>query len=571
MEHDETPQTGDADGARRRGIFDGFSGFATPTVDDWKAVLRNGLVVVDTNVLLNLYRYNQDARASLMAALKNLGSCLWVPHQVMDEFWRGREGAIDDPRKQLEDSEVALKKGLQGSLEGLRRWANRVSLDRSQIVQLEATLTTACDEVIAKMADVVDIGEQEMAKDTSKDKVVAELAALLDGKVGAPLEGKALSDAIAEGKRRVNDKVPPGYMDKSKASRGDDSEVGDYLVWLQLILEAKGRGVDVLLVTGDVKEDWWRTRNKIPLGPRNELAEELLRETGTRLYMLRPEGLLSYARDFLEVEVTEDSLQNVEMVDAQSTSDAVFSDLVDLVEVDPSGSVLGAWREVEYAVERAFPSYVKQGPRFSASMRLKALHSHPGVSPDLVRSVRELQEIRNNLAHSSEYELTQEGARTFVDRAKGIVDALALAATPRFQSARFERAVCDAIQRFGFSAAVPARVGREYDIAVSDASNPDLCAYVHVRYLSGGEFSARRLREEAGMLASAPSGVTSLIVVTNAELSNRAREFNSSVDSSSGIDGRRMEIVQWKGAEDDPLLMRAIGRAMRKAGPSGAG
>ncbi|MDF6042116.1 PIN-like domain-containing protein [Streptomyces sp. JH14] len=568
MEHDETPQTSDTDGAGHRGIFDGFSGFVTPTVEDWKTVLRSGLVVVDTNVLLNLYRYNQDARASLLAALQNLGSCLWVPHQVMSEFWSGREGAIDDPRKQLEDSEIALKKGLQSSLEGLRRWANRVSLDRSQVMQLETKLTTACDEVLAKMVGVVDIGEQEMAKDTSKDKVVASLATLLDGKIGAALEAKILAEAVAEGKRRVHEKIPPGYMDKSKTTRGDDSEAGDYLVWLQLILEAKKRGTDVLLVTGDIKEDWWRTRNKIPLGPRNELAEELLREAGVRLYMLRPEGLLSYARDFLEVEVTEDSLQNVEMVDAQSTRDSVFRDLVDLMEVDPSGAALGAWREVEGAVERAFPDYVKGGPRFSPFRRVRHLGNYSGVSSDVVRAIRELQEIRNNLVHASGFEFTEEGIRTFLERAKGIVDALALAGAPGFQAVRFEQAVLEAIRGMGFDAAIPTGGGREFDIAVREGENSDSYVYVQVKYLSDGEFSARRLREQVGLLASASADVASVIVVTNADLSNRAREFNSTIDSSSGIDGRRLEIVQWNGSEDDPLLMRALGRAMRKAGPS---
>src|SRR5690242_11422468 len=33
---------------------------------------------------------------------------------------------------------------------------------------------------------------------------------------------------------------------------------GDYLVWTQVLREARQRQCDVLLVTGDVKEDWWR-------------------------------------------------------------------------------------------------------------------------------------------------------------------------------------------------------------------------------------------------------------------------------------------------------------------------
>ena len=43
-------------------LFDGFEGYRTPTSDDYRHLLTEGLVVPDTNVLLNLYRYNAQAR-----------------------------------------------------------------------------------------------------------------------------------------------------------------------------------------------------------------------------------------------------------------------------------------------------------------------------------------------------------------------------------------------------------------------------------------------------------------------------------------------------------------------------
>jgi predicted nucleic acid-binding protein len=305
-----------------RGIFDGFLGYVTPTVENWQDVLSNGMVVVDTNVLLNLYRYNQEARTSLLDVLEKFGGRLWVPNQVMVEFWRNRENALEDPEKQLQQSTSALRADLEKATSHLRTWVNRVSLDRVNAVKLESVLEAAFEEVISSMERVADSSGLEMERDTSRDKVLAALATLLAGKVGAPLESKLHAQCVVEGKRRLEEQVPPGYKDKSKASRGDDSEVGDYLVWFQVISEAKNRRKDVLLVTGDAKEDWWRIRNRITMGPRNELVEELLTEAGVRLYMLKPDRLLVLARDFLKVAVSEDSVQNVEMVDAQSPSDS---------------------------------------------------------------------------------------------------------------------------------------------------------------------------------------------------------------------------------------------------------
>jgi hypothetical protein len=46
-----------------QGLFEGFAGYRTPSTDDYRRVLTEGLVVPDTNVLLNLYRYNAQTQA----------------------------------------------------------------------------------------------------------------------------------------------------------------------------------------------------------------------------------------------------------------------------------------------------------------------------------------------------------------------------------------------------------------------------------------------------------------------------------------------------------------------------
>src|SRR6266496_4154148 len=100
---------------------------------------------------------------------------------------------------------------------------------------------------------------------------------------------------------------PPGYQDKGK---GDDLAAGDYFVWTQLLEEATRRHSDVLLITGDVKEDWWRRERGQTRGPRLELVDELRNRCGGRLFMLRPESLLQHAKDVLDVAVSDASVQD---------------------------------------------------------------------------------------------------------------------------------------------------------------------------------------------------------------------------------------------------------------------
>ena len=39
--------------------------------------------MIDANVLLNLYRYNESPRDDLLEVLQKVGDRLWVPHQVI--------------------------------------------------------------------------------------------------------------------------------------------------------------------------------------------------------------------------------------------------------------------------------------------------------------------------------------------------------------------------------------------------------------------------------------------------------------------------------------------------------
>jgi rRNA-processing protein FCF1 len=79
-----------------RGIFTGFEEYLQPTDDDYRAVLTAGLVVLDTNVLLNLYRYNVKVQDELVDLFARLGDRVWVPRQVLVEFWRNREAVLEE-------------------------------------------------------------------------------------------------------------------------------------------------------------------------------------------------------------------------------------------------------------------------------------------------------------------------------------------------------------------------------------------------------------------------------------------------------------------------------------------
>ena len=211
-----------------------------------------------------------------------------------------------------------LEKHSTEAIKHLRAWSNRVRLPIVDKDRLAETISQAFKAVIEEVKKQGADGAKELARNTSSDPLLLALAPLLKGRVGPPFSKEDYDKEFKEAIQRGIDKLPPGYMD---AKKEDKNSIGDYLIWAQILREAKTRQQDVLFVTSDNKEDWWRKDDnkdkgkQKSLGPRPELADELKQFSGKRLFMLPPERLLDWARTVLkDIDVSDESVQDVKQV-----------------------------------------------------------------------------------------------------------------------------------------------------------------------------------------------------------------------------------------------------------------
>src|SRR5699024_4227278 len=65
-------------------------------------VLDVAVVVLDTNVILDLERLTGEARADALRILRKLEDQLFFPHQVMDEYLRQRKAVVGETRSLFE-------------------------------------------------------------------------------------------------------------------------------------------------------------------------------------------------------------------------------------------------------------------------------------------------------------------------------------------------------------------------------------------------------------------------------------------------------------------------------------
>lgn len=274
-------------------IWDGFEGYKDPTEEQALDLLRKSLVVLDTNVLLDLYSIPESARNVALDALEFLQDRLFIPHQVLREFWRNRQSSIAEAPVQTQPLD-GVRDELLAVVNSLRPDRERTEeLDeiRSQIDKTLADLKEQIDDARGKPLDV-----KRILQDNSLDPVLKRLESILEGRIG-PSFGSDEEDIVKEGLKRFETKVPPGYMDgMEKKDQIPEHGTGDYLLWEQTLrfVEKQPEPRDFVLVTNDSKEDWRnfvtppKQQKKLVLGVRPELVTEALERTGAYFMLLDP-------------------------------------------------------------------------------------------------------------------------------------------------------------------------------------------------------------------------------------------------------------------------------------------
>ncbi|MCE7010008.1 PIN-like domain-containing protein [Kibdelosporangium philippinense] len=230
---------------------------------------------------------------------------------MLHEFWRNRESVLRNPRGTPETLKQ-LDNQRSKALTQITQWVKIASLSTQDISTVVRTLRVAFDSVRDAIEEHEDNQNDLFAKDTNADPLIGELEQILDGRVGPPLPQEELPHLIEEGKRRVEAEIAPGFKDVK--AKGVDGAVGDFLVWEQVLRQAKLTGRDVLLVTAENKPDWWRMVRGELRSPHPDLIKELRTRAGVDIYMLQPQRLLDHAMAALKVSVHEGSSESVARV-----------------------------------------------------------------------------------------------------------------------------------------------------------------------------------------------------------------------------------------------------------------
>ena len=316
-----------------------FLGYYSPTDDEYRRLWQNSLIVLDTNVLLDLYRLPTSARDELLSVLDIVRDRLWIPYQVALEFQRRRLTIISLERKSAED---ALN-GANDLFNEVRQRILSLQIDKRGLgidsASLIADLKTTSDKLVESIA-VVCKSQLDIA---SEDPIRDRLDVLLTGRVGAaPNDQKDLDSLTENGDQRFERKIPPGFADADKEKNPAEAifyhdglsyhrKFGDLIIWRQILRHAQANNVEsVLLITGDRKEDWWWREKGRTLGPRPELVREISSVGGVNLFwMYSSVQFLEQAKTFIRAAVTEETVAELKEVVALADVSTFSADMLE--------------------------------------------------------------------------------------------------------------------------------------------------------------------------------------------------------------------------------------------------
>lgn len=278
------------------------------------------LIVLDTNILLELYRQPANISLDVISALKKIKDCLYIPRQVYDEYVRnyheicGKERKkYQKVKKELSESTRKLQEDIDSKISEYRKH------NYTDITKLQSDLYQKIEE-IQNTINNFEHGhktEIQLNIDFLENDKVKEFVDFLktEGRIGADISFSTRLSILQEGQIRFDNLIPPGYMDREKI--GQD-KYGDLFVWKSILAIAKEQNANIIFVCNDVKEDWWKKDKEVPINLRDELLREY-KEVNPFLdiQFLTLEKFFSYIAEELQIGKSKSALQLSAIDDAK--------------------------------------------------------------------------------------------------------------------------------------------------------------------------------------------------------------------------------------------------------------
>lgn len=277
----------------------------------WK---NNGIIVFDTNVLLNLYNYPIESTKEIISALERISNRVWLPAQVIQEFENNKkkvsERAFSKYEKVKKDAEMLLNNTISSLHDTLGKCNKFKYPNFTDVIGSAITSIKQIKDDLSLVNSEIET-EKRLNRELIENDIIQKMIIKIQdsGNVGLGFSHVELINIYVEGDTRFNLGIPPGFKDKKKMNESESDyknrrkAYGDLIIWKEILTRAKQTPQEVLLITDDEKIDWWNfeividsntgRETKRLIGPHSELIEEF------KAYSSKSFNMLTFT-DFIE-------------------------------------------------------------------------------------------------------------------------------------------------------------------------------------------------------------------------------------------------------------------------------
>ncbi|OMQ19279.1 PIN-like domain-containing protein [Serratia oryzae] len=296
--------------------FSGFYGISEDSIGTM-FTSENTIFIFDANILLTLYRCEEETRNRFFEIWENIKEQCWFPHHVCLEYQRNRLKVVKDSRDALEKIPKKIKASINELKTQVFDGEHNQTISRYSNLKGELnTIFSQIENIVNEFsANHIDIRKSNIDFLKNHDVIRDKIDVLTEGRIGsAPNEQKVVDDLNKSGKIRYKYKVGPGFDDSADKKESFysfdginyDAEYGDYYVWSQ-ILEYVGSkpGSNVVYVSNDAKSDfYYKIEGKIR-GPNESLRTEIKKHGAAEFLLQNIDTFLHHANNHLNARIDE--------------------------------------------------------------------------------------------------------------------------------------------------------------------------------------------------------------------------------------------------------------------------
>ncbi|QYA46047.1 DUF4935 domain-containing protein (plasmid) [Macrococcoides bohemicum] len=266
----------------------GFEGFIQFTEQEKKKIWDEGIFVIDTNILIKIYKYkNKDNYKNLLQILNLIKSRnqLYIPHHVVVEYMYNKDQNKNINEIEYDKISKVGKEYINDLFVKLEKKINEKRiLDIDILSPLKEDFNKRYDDFVKDLSSLKQNNEEILNMEN-------EIENLLETVVGKPFDQETITDIQNEGEERYKKSIPPGYKDNTKdkseyrthGTYSYDKRFGDLIIWKDIIKYSQSMNKPIIFISDDLKSDWCSEIRGEKKGLRPDLKQEFYEKTKSHI------------------------------------------------------------------------------------------------------------------------------------------------------------------------------------------------------------------------------------------------------------------------------------------------